>query len=446
MKKLILALFIFSSIQVFAQEEGTYYFDKDGQLCDHEIAKEAWVIKKENRKTFIQNVYEFNSTHEKLTAKHTPSEYIIINNSTIEMHLFEYREIEEYRRIVYDKTDENNYSYKVFNADHSILESGTAINIMPLIRNGKIKIFSEDGETYKTVTYNRNKNLTADSMRIKRFENQLIDAGYYNYSPKILTNFFFLNYFSDNKEPCTENNASRKTTIHWTSKGHYQQCSYTKNNDGWEKNPNYYKYEVLEDSTIKIDSYTNTLLTSTKYRHIYKENDSLYKYFDFTEDTLISEHGTASCIFPMIYEGTVTRISSQRYVSEIAEYRNNKLISNKRWTEMGEKAINNVFAVVDLPPSFADGEEALFEFLQKNIFYPQEAKEKNIQGTIFIRFIVMENGEIEEVEVLRGVHPSLDNEALRVVNLTSGKWSPGKINGEPIRTWFVFPIKFVLQG
>ena len=58
----------------------------------------------------------------------------------------------------------------------------------------------------------------------------------------------------------------------------------------------------------------------------------------------------------------------------------------------------------------------------------------------------MEDGEIEEVEVLRGVHPSLDNEALRVVNLTSGKWSPGKINGEPARTWFVFPIKFVLQG
>jgi len=95
-------------------------------------------------------------------------------------------------------------------------------------------------------------------------------------------------------------------------------------------------------------------------------------------------------------------------------------------------------------PAFPGGEVELKRFIAENISYPQDAQENDIQGTVYVRFVVSSSGAIGDAQVLRSVHESLDKEALRVVKLLP-KWTPGKQNGNPVSVWFVVPIKFTLQ-
>jgi TonB family protein len=103
-----------------------------------------------------------------------------------------------------------------------------------------------------------------------------------------------------------------------------------------------------------------------------------------------------------------------------------------------------VFTVVEQMPEFIGGDEARVKFLSKNIKYPQKAKESGIQGTVYISFIVEENGSVSEVTVLRGIGGGCDEEAMRVVKMMP-KWKSGKQSGKNVRVQFNMPIKFQLS-
>jgi periplasmic protein TonB len=72
------------------------------------------------------------------------------------------------------------------------------------------------------------------------------------------------------------------------------------------------------------------------------------------------------------------------------------------------------------------------------------AQEANIEGTVYIRFVVTKTGDVDNVTIARAVDPLLDQEALRVVK-SIPKWTPGKNNGNPVKVWFIIPVKFKLQ-
>ena len=95
-------------------------------------------------------------------------------------------------------------------------------------------------------------------------------------------------------------------------------------------------------------------------------------------------------------------------------------------------------------PEFPGGQEALLEFLTKNVKYPQIARENGIQGRVIVQFVVAKDGMIENVEVVRsGGDPSLDKEAARVIKAMP-RWQPGKQRGEPIRVKYTVPVNFRL--
>ena len=96
-------------------------------------------------------------------------------------------------------------------------------------------------------------------------------------------------------------------------------------------------------------------------------------------------------------------------------------------------------------PEYIGGEAARIQFLVDNIIYPKKARRNNIMGTVYLSFNVSEEGEVERVKILRGVHPVLDAEAIRVVKKMP-KWKPCKIDGENVRIKFNMPIKFTLAG
>ncbi len=80
-------------------------------------------------------------------------------------------------------------------------------------------------------------------------------------------------------------------------------------------------------------------------------------------------------------------------------------------------------------------------WVRKRTNYPQEAIENKINGTVILTFVVEKDGSVIEVTVLKGVHPVLDNEALKVIS-ESPKWSPGKQRGQPVRIRYIIPINF----
>jgi protein TonB len=104
-----------------------------------------------------------------------------------------------------------------------------------------------------------------------------------------------------------------------------------------------------------------------------------------------------------------------------------------------------IFVVVEDMPGFGGGDSNKFrEYIAKNLRYPEIAAENGIQGRVFVQFVVEPDGKVSNVKVVRGVDPSLDREAVRVVE-SSPNWKPGKQRGKPVRVSFTFPIIFVLQ-
>jgi periplasmic protein TonB len=100
---------------------------------------------------------------------------------------------------------------------------------------------------------------------------------------------------------------------------------------------------------------------------------------------------------------------------------------------------------VEEMPSFPGGSEALLKLISESIKYPQEAVENGIQGKVIVRFVVSSDGSVKRAEILRGVHPVLDEEAVRVV-LTLPRWRPGKQNGRAVPVWFYVPVSFKIRN
>ena len=103
-----------------------------------------------------------------------------------------------------------------------------------------------------------------------------------------------------------------------------------------------------------------------------------------------------------------------------------------------------IFEVVEVNPAFPGGDEALMEYLKKNLKYPSIAQDNGIQGRVLVQFVVNKDGSIVEPQVIRSVDPSLDKEAMRVVSAMP-KWTPGRQRGKPVRVRFTLPVTFRLR-
>ncbi|NLB93102.1 MAG: energy transducer TonB, partial [Bacteroidales bacterium] len=109
-----------------------------------------------------------------------------------------------------------------------------------------------------------------------------------------------------------------------------------------------------------------------------------------------------------------------------------------------EEEETQVFFIVEDMPEFPGGEAALRQFIANEIKYPVIAQENGIQGRVYVTFVVNTDGSIADAKIARGVDPSLDKEALRVVS-TLPRWKPGMQRGKAVRVSYTVPINFVLQ-
>ena len=103
------------------------------------------------------------------------------------------------------------------------------------------------------------------------------------------------------------------------------------------------------------------------------------------------------------------------------------------------------FQLVEEKPSFQGGDANQFsKWVNSRLVYPEIAKENGVQGRVTLQFTVEKDGTVTKVKVLRGVDPSLDKEAVRVVSM-SPKWSPGKQRDRAVPVTYTFPVIFQLR-
>lgn len=105
---------------------------------------------------------------------------------------------------------------------------------------------------------------------------------------------------------------------------------------------------------------------------------------------------------------------------------------------------NEPFAFVEQMPEFPGGEDALVAYLQRAIKYPSFAAENEIEGTVYVNFIVNEDGSISGSKVTKGIKGGCDEEALRVIK-NMPRWKPGKQGGQAVRVLYDVPVTFKLE-
>lgn len=98
---------------------------------------------------------------------------------------------------------------------------------------------------------------------------------------------------------------------------------------------------------------------------------------------------------------------------------------------------------IEKKPEFIGGESGMLSFIAQNTEYPEHARQVDIQGVVYVEFVVSKTGTIKDVVLKRGVDPLLDKEALRVVSMMP-KWKPGKQRGQAVNVSYIIPIRFKL--
>lgn len=118
------------------------------------------------------------------------------------------------------------------------------------------------------------------------------------------------------------------------------------------------------------------------------------------------------------------------------------------YVEVQEDAVEEEaipFALVEEKPKFQGGDANTFsKWVNQRLVYPEIAKENGVQGRVVLQFTVGADGVVSGVKVLRGVDPSLDKEAVRVVS-SSPKWTPGKQRDRKVKVTYTFPVIFQLR-
>ena len=177
--------------------------------------------------------------------------------------------------------------------------------------------------------------------------------------------------------------------------------------------------EVLLEELVNSEKYTDFAMDDEKEKEVIKTAEEANEGTEMTATVEFHEGSE---------EGSKVMDEQKTIVEEKHEVEEEKVIHN----------------IVEQMPSFPGGPNALAQFLQKNLKYPPIAEENGIKGRVTCQFVVERDGSITDVKVVRGVDPSLDREAMRVIKAMP-KWIPGKQNGKAVRVRFTCPITFTLQ-
>jgi TonB family protein len=139
----------------------------------------------------------------------------------------------------------------------------------------------------------------------------------------------------------------------------------------------------------------------------------------------------------------VARITKGLYPALSAEPAD-RITAMPEHAQTNQKKPRTVLKVVEVMPQFPGGEHALMKFIAETVKYPTDAQNKGVQGRVICTFVVNTDGSIDDIKVVKGIDPSLDAEAVRVIGAMP-KWTPGKDKGQTVAVEYAVPITYSLQ-
>jgi len=170
-----------------------------------------------------------------------------------------------------------------------------------------------------------------------------------------------------------------------------------------------------------------------------------FKLFSFLAD---KTDGWKIFVTPKLLLGTALLVSGNVYAQKPVNQNinQNDNVNLQTTDTISKKEIdeNIITCYVPIKPRFPGGEIEMIKWLNENIIYPKIAQEQGIQGKVFVKFIVEKDGSIIIVEVVRGVHSSLDEEAIRLVK-SMPKWEWINKTERKERAYFTLPITFIIK-
>ena len=142
----------------------------------------------------------------------------------------------------------------------------------------------------------------------------------------------------------------------------------------------------------------------------------------------------ALCLF--LWGAKTTEISAQQDKSGVS-------------AQQTEKSGDKIYKVVEHLPYYVSKEpsvdtKAILEFISKHIKYPEDAWKIEKQGTVLCELVINKDGSFSDIRVYRGLYPSLDKEAVRVLS-TFPKWKPGIQSGKNVRVQYTLPVIFRMR-
>ena len=111
-----------------------------------------------------------------------------------------------------------------------------------------------------------------------------------------------------------------------------------------------------------------------------------------------------------------------------------------------EEVVDELFSTVEQQPKYPGGMQALYQYIGRQLKYPEEAERQGIEGRVFVQFMVDEQGNMSDFTVLKSVSEALDQEALRVLKSLPKAWNPGRQRGQPVKVRMVLPVVFTLSS
>jgi len=110
-----------------------------------------------------------------------------------------------------------------------------------------------------------------------------------------------------------------------------------------------------------------------------------------------------------------------------------------------DSALLGVYDNIEEMPEFPGGDTGLREFIAQSVRYPKAAMQKSLQGKVFVSFVILEDGQLANIAIAKGVHPLLDAEAIRVVQQMP-KWKPGQYGGKAVKVRYTVPFNFMMKA
>jgi hypothetical protein len=204
------------------------------------------------------------------------------------------------------------------------------------------------------------------------------------------------------------------------------------------------QYKILNDTTYQISGKGENLPEKT-IRYFIQQNDKTYKFRDFVKNRIVRA-GSAKSVVPLLLHGRVTEYYQDGNKKSISEFNNNELVSNENWEKNGDKYIDNIFYSVDNEPNFNAGTNVMNQHILQG-FKEAGIDVSTISGSLIIGFVVMENGTLDGIKIIKGLGPNINTVAYNSLMTLAlrGNWTPAKLNNKTVRYFQVFPINFIQE-